>query len=142
MARRRNDDRRIFFTWETRRARMAFFSRRWLRIVLVGVATAWFVWVVVGVSARHRATFATRASIANVLQAVEAFRADNEGRCPGTLAELVSPGNGREPYLTRLPEDGWGRPFRFRCPGRKHPRSGDVTSGGPSGSFEQPDQIE
>jgi general secretion pathway protein G len=142
MAKKRSEPRRIFFTWETRRARMAFFSRRWLRITITAAFVGWGLWILVGVESRHRATFATRATIASVMQATESFRADHDGRCPLSIGELVSPGNGQEPYLARLPEDGWGRPFRFRCPGRKHPRSCDVVSGGPSGNFDGPDQVE
>jgi hypothetical protein len=142
MAKKRTEPRRIFFTWETRRARMAFFSRRWFRIVVTSAFVGWILWILVGVESRHRATFATRATIASVMQATESFRADHDGNCPLSLAELVTPGNGQEPYLARLPEDGWGRAFRFRCPGRKHPRSCDVVSGGPTGNFDGPDQVE
>lgn len=99
-------------------------------------------WVLLTVERRHRATFVTRTTMAGVMQAVEAFRADHDGRCPTTLGELLAPVGHGESYVARLPEDGWGRPFRFQCPGRKNPRSGDLTSAGPSGYFDGPDQIE
>ncbi len=142
MARRRAPERKLFFTWETRRSRIAVFSRRGMRIALTVLMAGWLLWVLVGVERRHRATFVTRTTIARVMQAVEAFRADHDGRCPTTLAELVSPGGRRDPYLARFPSDGWGRPFRYQCPGRKYPRSVDLTSAGPSGTFEGSDQIE
>lgn len=94
------------------------------------------------VQAERRAAFATRATIATVLRAVEAYRADHEGHCPGGPEVLVSPPEGATPYLRSVPIDAWGRPLRIRCPGRKNPETADVSSAGPTGSFNDPTQIE
>jgi general secretion pathway protein G len=89
----------------------------------------------------RRAIFATRAAIATVLRAVEAYRADHEGRCPASADALVVPPDGARPYLRRVPTDGWGRPLRIVCPGRKNPDVADVSSAGPTGSFDDPTQV-
>jgi hypothetical protein len=142
LGRRRNGESRIMFPWEKRRARLAWITRRHARAAALVVLALLLVWALAGVESRRRATFATRATIGNVMRAVEAYRADHDGHCPATIAELVTPGEGAEPYLAHTPRDGWGRTLRMRCPGRKHPRSADVVSGGPSGTFEDLDQIE
>jgi hypothetical protein len=138
----RKADARLLFPWETpgegalRRARRA--SRP--ALAALGVLT---VLVVLGrVHAERRAVFATRAAIATVLRAVEAFRADHGGRCPVSMDELAAPGDGAQPYLRRVPTDGWGRALRMRCPGRKYPEAADVSSAGPTGSFDDPTQVE
>lgn len=142
MARRRNRESRIFFPWEKRRSRLAWLSRRHARAGAAALLVVAFAAVLVQVEARRRAVHATRAAITSVRHAVEAFRADHDGRCPASTAELLNPGDGNEPYMARLPSDGWGRPLRMTCPGRKHPDAADVVSGGPSGTFEDIDQIE
>ena len=142
MARRRGGESRIFFPWERRNRRVRLLSRRHAGIALAVTAVLMMAWVLMRVEARRRATHATHAVITNVQRAVEAYRADHDGRCPDTLAQLTNPGGAQEPYLSREPLDGWRRALRMRCPGRKHPESADVVSGGPSGTFEDTDQIE
>src|SRR5262249_19808507 len=129
--RRRGEERRIFFPWEARRAQLGGISRPNLRWGPLPGAAPPAVGVAARVEERRRAVYATRAAIGNVMRAVEAYRADHENRCPVNVAELVSPGDGHEPYLLRTPRDGWGRALRVTCPGRKHPTSADVTSAGP-----------
>ncbi|MEI8256053.1 MAG: hypothetical protein WCJ30_10315, partial [Deltaproteobacteria bacterium] len=89
MARRRTPERRLFFTWETRRSRIVLFSRRGVRLALAALLAGWLLWMLLGVERGHRATFVTRSTIARVMQAVEAYRADHDGRCPTTLGDLV-----------------------------------------------------
>ncbi len=129
------------FPWERRRPWIASLARRNVRLG-VGIAIAVLVgWILVRVEDRRRAVYSTRAAISNVMAAVSAFRADHDGGCPASIAALlVASGGG--PYLTHRPQDGWGRDLRMTCPGRKHPASADVLSAGPSGSFEDRDQIE
>src|SRR5690242_1287077 len=57
---------------------------------------------------------ATRATLLVVRRAVDAYRADHEGKCPKQLEELETAG-----YLSDLPDDAWGRPLRFTCPSRR-----------------------
>lgn len=80
---------------------------------------------------------ATRASLLVVRQGIDSFRADNEGRCPSRLDDLVTKG-----YLAELPNDAWGRPFRLTCPGRKNPSGYDLSSDGPDGEPGGLDRIE
>ncbi len=138
----RKADARLLFPWETpgegavRRARRA--ARPAMAVLLaLGVLVA-----LTRVHANRRAVFATRATIATVLRAVEAYRADHEGRCPASAETLVSPPDGARAYLRRPPMDGWGRPLRIVCPGRKNPAVADVSSAGPTGRFEDPTQVE
>jgi general secretion pathway protein G len=142
MRRRRSTGASIFLPWEKRGTRLAWLSRRHARAGLLAGVVLLAAWCLTQVVARRRAVYATRAAIGNVMRAVEAFRADHEGRCPTGVAQLLAPGDGREPYLARAPRDAWGRPLRVTCPGRKHPTSADVTSGGPDGNFDDRDQIE
>lgn len=140
--RRRNDDPRIVFPWERRRTRFVRLSRARVRWAVALVVAFLAATALSRVEARRRATFATRAAVTTVQRAVEAFRADHEGRCPASLELLVTPGEGREGYLSRVPRDGWGRPFRLECPGRKHPESADVRSSGPNGVFDDLTQLD
>lgn len=142
MARRGTGESRIFFPWERPRARISWLSRRNLGTALLLGLGALGVYVLVRVEARRTAVHVTRAAISDTRRAYEAFLADHEGRCPTSVTELVQPSDGHEPYLARAPRDGWGRPLRVVCPGRKDPQGVDVISGGPSGTFEDLDQMD
>ena len=50
-----------------------------------------------------------------------AWRADHDGGCPATLADLVAGG-----YLHSVPRDAWDHPLRVTCPGRRDPKGFDV----------------
>jgi len=80
---------------------------------------------------------ATRASLLVVRRALDAFRADHEGKCPRQLDELESAG-----YLTRLPDDAWGRPLRLSCPSRRPTVAYDLLSDGPDGEPGGLDRVE
>ena len=143
MSRRGKNERKITFPWDTRRSRLAWFSRRHARAVALASFAVVCGMGLAQVEARRRAVFATRATISTVIRATEAYRADHDGNCPvGGVNDLVNPGGGMEPYLGHVPHDGWGNGFRMVCPGRKNPHGADVTSAGPSGAFEDIDQVE
>lgn len=80
---------------------------------------------------------ATRASIGDVVRATSEYRAANGGNCPPTLEDLVRSG-----YLLEVPLDGWERPLRLVCPGRKDPKGFDVVSDGPDGEPFGLDRVE
>lgn len=80
------------------------------------------------------------ADIDRILAAARAFRQDME-RCPHDLEELTHPPAGGVPYLREVPEDPWGRPYAFRCPGRWLEDEVDVASRGPDGQWEGGDDI-
>lgn len=119
---------RVFFPWERRRGLLGLLGRARVRLVLsLGLTFAVLLWLR-GREQRAAAVRATRASITTLSRAVWSYRADHAGGCPRALGELVSGGYARE-----LPVDGWGRPLRLTCPGRKDPRGFDLASDGPDG---------
>lgn len=94
--------------------------------------------VVIGARDRRRTgERATRASLLVVRQAIDAYRAENEGKCPKRLDDLRAGS-----YLAEVPQDAWGRPFRLTCPGRKDPYGYDLSSDGPDGEPGGLDRIE
>ncbi|MEM9693978.1 MAG: type II secretion system protein GspG, partial [Myxococcota bacterium] len=70
----------------------------------------------------------TRATLMVVGDAIDAYRADNNGRCPESLTAL-----GDEGYLLIEAKDAWGQPLQLTCPGRRHPGRYDLISFGPAG---------
>ena len=70
---------------------------------------------------------AARTDVTNVMQALKLYRLDNQ-RYPtaeqGLQALVVRPGSGPapinwKPYLEKLPNDPWGRPYQYLNPGIK-----------------------
>jgi general secretion pathway protein G len=86
---------------------------------------------------RASATRRTRAEITVATNAIAAWRADHDGACPSTLADLVIGG-----YLHDVPRDAWNHPLRVTCPGRRDPKGFDVSSDGPDGEMGGLDQVE
>jgi general secretion pathway protein G len=133
----RRDEPRVFFPWERRRGLRSLLGRARARQLLVVVA-------VLGgfLLLRHRETRAaelraTRAEITTTEQAVIAWRADHDRRCPAGVGDLVAAG-----YLRAVPRDAWGTPLRVTCPGRRDPDGIDVTSDGPDGEPGGLDRVE
>ncbi|TXD14596.1 type II secretion system protein GspG [Extensimonas vulgaris] len=95
-------------------------------LVIIGVLAALIVPNVLSRTDDARAT-AARTDIANLVQALKLYRLDNQ-RYPTAeqgLQALVSkpttgpvPGNWR-PYIDKLPNDPWGRPYQYLNPGIK-----------------------
>lgn len=79
----------------------------------------------------------TRATVAVVGRAVDAYRADHEKACPPSFDVLRTEG-----YVSFDPVDAWGRPLRLLCPGFSNPESYDLMSDGPDGVFGGLDRIE
>lgn len=67
----------------------------------------------------------TKMVIKSVEQALVHYQTDNTDACPKSLAELVS-----QKYLTKDPNDAWGQPLTFRCPGEKNRDGADIVSRG------------
>lgn len=130
--RRREPSRAVVFHWERRSLLPAWMHLRHARgVVLFGIACA-SLWLVEGAADRRRRVAATRAAIASLERAVEAFRADH-GRCPSGVIELVRPPQspqGAGHYLAEVRTDGWGNPFELSCPGRRNPGAADLRSRG------------
>lgn len=88
--------------------------------------------------------------IASFQTALEAYEVDN-GQYPtgdqGLQALVVAPAsatNWKGPYLTKstIPDDPWGRPYIYVCPGVNNPNGFDIHSTGPSGQEGADDNID
>ena len=95
-------------------------------LAILGVLAALVVPNVIGRADDARVT-AARADVNNLMQALKLYRLDNQ-RYPSTeqgLSALVSkPTAGPDapnwkPYLDKLPNDPWGRPYQYLQPGLK-----------------------
>lgn len=133
---RRRREQTIFFPWERR---TGFWRMSWRRSRPLLAAVVMIVLLaLLGARERTRtATRATRATLLVVRGALDAYRADHEGRCPAAVAVLRQEG-----YLTIEPADAWGRPLQLTCPGRRDPEGYDLASFGPSGDMRGLDRVE
>jgi general secretion pathway protein G len=95
-------------------------------LVIIGVLAALIVPNVINRADEARTT-AARTDITNIMQALKLYRLDNQ-RYPtaeqGLQALLVKPTTGPmpnnwKPYLEKLPNDPWGRPYQYLNPGIK-----------------------
>ncbi|HEV7405959.1 MAG TPA: type II secretion system major pseudopilin GspG [Chthoniobacteraceae bacterium] len=92
-------------------------------------------------------TTATRAQIGAFTSALEAFEIDT-GSYPtsseGLDALVGQPANRpnwKGPYLSAIPQDPWGHAYVYRYPGKEHPKSFDLVSGGPDGRVGTTDDV-
>ena len=95
-------------------------------LVIIGVLAALIVPNVIGRADDARVT-AAKTDVNNVMQALKLYRLDNQ-RYPtaeqGLQALLARPTTGPaapnwKPYVEKLPNDPWGRPYQYLNPGIK-----------------------
>jgi general secretion pathway protein G len=95
-------------------------------VIILGVLAALIVPRVIGRTDEARAV-AARQDVAAIMQALKLYRLDNQ-RYPtgdqGLQALVVKPTSGAippnwKPYLEKLPNDPWGRPYQYANPGLK-----------------------
>ena len=95
-------------------------------LVIIGVLAALIVPNVLDRADDARVT-AARTDVNNLMQALKLYRLDNQ-RYPsseqGLQALVVKPPSGAippnwKPYLEKLPNDPWGRPYQYASPGLK-----------------------
>jgi general secretion pathway protein G len=95
-------------------------------LVIIGVLAALIVPNVLDRADDARST-AARTDVNNLMQALKLYRLDNQ-RYPsaeqGLQALIARPTNGTippnwKPYLEKLPNDPWGRPYQYLNPGVK-----------------------
>ncbi|WP_212644765.1 type II secretion system major pseudopilin GspG [Delftia sp. PE138] len=107
-------------------------------LVIIGVLAALIVPNVLDRADDARVT-AARTDITNISQALKLYRLDNQ-RYPtaeqGLQALIIRPTSGPlpnnwKPYLEKLPNDPWGRPYQYLNPGIKGPI--DIMSFGADG---------
>jgi hypothetical protein len=79
----------------------------------------------------------TRAVLLDVREALDAFLADHQGRCPESFAALADYG----PFKG-VPRDGWGQPLTLICPGSEPGQRYRLLSAGPDGIAGGLDRIE
>jgi len=90
---------------------------------------------------------AAKTQIANFKTALDAFEVDN-GYYPkgkdGLLSLVQQPNdatNWHGPYLDNIPNDPWGHPYVYECPGKHNESSYDITAIGPDGRLGTDDDI-
>jgi general secretion pathway protein G len=95
-------------------------------LVIIGVLAALIVPNVLDRAAEARVT-AARTDVNNLMQALKLYKLDNQ-RYPSTeqglQALVVKPTAGTippnwKPYLDKLPNDPWGKPYQYLNPGIK-----------------------
>jgi len=95
-------------------------------LVIIGVLAALIVPNVLDRADDARST-AARTDVTNLMQALKLYRLDNQ-RYPtseqGLQALIAKPTTGPQPlnwkpYLEKLPNDPWGRPYQYLSPGVK-----------------------
>jgi general secretion pathway protein G len=136
VARRRSREQTIFFPWERRGGLLRF---GWVRARPL-LAAAAMIGLLLLLGARERTRTGvrtTRAALVVVREALDAYRADHEYKCPPSLETLRQEG-----YLHIEPVDAWGRHLQLTCPGRRNPDSYDLVSFGPSGDLQGLDRVE
>ncbi len=117
-----------FFKVFARRSRQAGFTLIELMVVLViiGVLAALIVPNVLD-RADDARVMAARTDVNNLVQALKLYKLDNQ-RLPtaeqGLQALIAKPTSGPipanwKPYLEKLPNDPWGRPYQYLNPGVK-----------------------
>jgi general secretion pathway protein G len=127
----------VFFPWERRRGVRSVLGRARSRQALVVVGASTVFALLHRVERNESNVRATRNRITTTTNAVAAWRADHDQKCPPSLSDLVNAG-----YLVELPRDAWGRPLRVTCPGRKQSQDFEVSSDGPDGRPGGLDRVE
>jgi general secretion pathway protein G len=110
-----------------------------LVLVILGILAAIVVPKFSGRTEQARQT-AAQSQIATFGTALDAFEVDNGYYPKGKsgLADLVQQPRDAQswkgPYLKgEIPNDPWGRPYAYECPGKHNPTSYDLMSMGPDG---------
>ena len=118
-----------------------------LVLVILGILAALVVPKFSGRTEQARVT-AAHSQISTFGTALDALEVDT-GRYPkgkSGLAELVQAPrdaqNWKGPYLKGdVPNDPWGQPYIYECPGKHNPSSYDLSSMGPDGRANTDDDI-
>jgi len=137
MSRRRQREQTIFFPWERGGG---FWRKPGISRVGPFAAALGMGILLLLLGARERRLVgvrSTRATLGVVQNAVDAYRAEHERKCPASLAALKTEG-----YLPIDPIDAWGTPLRLTCPGRRDPQGYELMSDGPDREMGGLDRVE
>ena len=120
-----------------------------LVLVILGVLAAIVVPKFAGRTEQARQTAAT-SQIATFSTALDAYEVDT-GSYPkgknGLNALIVAPSdaqNWKGPYMkseSGIPNDPWGHPYNYECPGKNNRNSYDISSMGPDGRLGTEDDV-
>jgi general secretion pathway protein G len=130
-------EKRSFFPWERRGGLIRRLGLYRLGPLLVALCLFGLLALIVMRERRQAGIRRTRAVLLDVRQAVDAFLADHEGRCPGSFAALADYG----PFKG-TPVDAWGQPLTLICPGSEPGVPYRLISAGPDGIAGGLDRIE
>jgi general secretion pathway protein G len=124
-----------------------------LVVVIIGILAAIVVPKLTGRSEDARIS-AAKSTLNNMRTALSMYEVDN-GKYPttdqGLQALLSKPGGAPEPKnwkgpylqnLSEIPQDPWGNPFAYLCPGAKNASGFDLFSAGPDGQPGTEDDVE
>ena len=132
--------------YTTRRAARAFtLIELLLVLVILTVLAGLIVPKFVGQSQKARIT-AAKTDLSSLATALDAFEVDN-GRYPTTaegLQALMQQPAGMASWtkhLDKLPNDPWGNPYVYRCPGSHNTDGYDLYSFGPDGQDGSEDDV-
>lgn len=130
-------ERHIFFPWEGRGGLRRFLARGRFGPILVLFAFVSFVTLVVARERQASGERRTRVALNVVRPAVDRYLLDQDGACPGSLADVLV-------YLRvpELPRDAWGQPLRLVCPSGRAGIDYVLMSDGPDGEAGGLDRIE
>lgn len=107
--------------------------------LFVAIGAAFVLLAAYSVETRRSDLLATRATLAEVQRATQAF-VRGIGRCPHSAEELIHPPKSGMRYLAYAPIDAWGHGLRLRCSVGAQTEI-EVMSAGPSGSFLTDDNV-
>jgi len=117
-----------------------------LVVTIIGILAAIVVPKMMGRTGQAR-NVAAQADISSIKTALDAYEVDNSYYPKGNsgLLDLVQqPRDARNwhgPYLDKIPQDPWGNPYVYTCPGKHNPSSYDVMSAGEDGQVGTDDDI-
>lgn len=109
-----------------------------LVLLILGILAAVVVPKFAGRSEQAKVT-AAKAQITSFGVALDTYEIDNGGYPKGKngLQDLVTQprnaNNWHGPYVQDIPNDPWGNPYIYECPGKHNEKGFDITSYGPDG---------
>ena len=130
-------EKRSFFPWERRGGLIRRLGLYRLGPLLAASALVGLLALIVVRERRQAGIRRTRAVLLDVREALDAFLADHQGRCPESFAALADYG----PFKG-VPRDGWGQPLTLICPGSEPGQRYRLLSAGPDGIAGGLDRIE